>query len=148
MTKKNDKKDITVEEVTKDTGLFTARLSKTAEIHGVKFNIRPLPNIVQTHITGKIVNLNGEIDLAIRKIEYIRFGITCIIDVDGEELKDIFTKEKIMGRPYSAINYDFIDESLPPDVLDIIFTWIVALTHLSKTEIEKLDFTIPSPNKK
>lgn len=164
-TKKKDPADksVTVEEVTKTPGLFTARMNKTVEgaIHGVKFNLRPLPNIVQTHITGKMIDLDGTIDLAIRKIEYIRFGVTKICDTEGvalktfkydeddedEKPKNIFRTEKVMGRPYEALDLDFIDLQLPAHVLDVLFVWIQGLTHLSKEEIEKLDFTIPSLSK-
>lgn len=161
--KKEEKTDTTVKKITKDKGLFTARLSKTAEIEGFKFDLRPLPNIVQTYITGKMIGLDGDIDLALRKIEYLRFGIVKVYDEEGKEIssyvikdekgdevtKNIFMKqpEKVMGRPYGATTYDFLDEYFHPDVLDILFTWIQGITHLSPSETEKLDFTIPSLDK-
>lgn len=180
MTKKKKKEEAavieprTVEEVTKDKGMFAARVSqkeiegtrgrpapRTAGIQGVKFDIRPLPNIVQTHITGGMINIDGSIDLGFRMIEYIRFGVTKVCDTEGvviktfkhdeddedEKPKNIFRTEKVMGRPYEALSLDFVDTELPPDVLDTLFHWIYGLTHLSEEEIEKLDFTIPSLSK-
>lgn len=142
------KKEKTIDTILKDSGLFPARLSKVATVHGIKFHIRPLPGLVDTYITGKIIKIDGRIDLALRKIEHIRYGITKVCDKEGKEVEDIFETTEIMEREYKVLTLDFIDEDLPMEVMDILYLWISSLTHLSNKEIEKLDFTFPLAKKK
>ena len=153
MTNETKTDEKTVEAIAADRpGLFTSRLvGKPVEHQGVTFHIRPLPALVVTYIRGQASGIDGLTESGILMAMYVRYGIESIDGLTDENGKSVeitpvdvnpvrfgHKSEKLMGVPEDILT------RINPDIYSLLFYEIIALTHISDADNEKLDFTTAS----